>query len=171
MRLRDLILIPFSRGACPARPGGTFPIHAAGRARQAPRPKNNWQFSGIGVLVIFVFSLAAPLLRAEAPVERYRTPDFHSGYVLPPTQAPATPWKGQEVVDVVLLAAALTAMRSGSAPAGRMGTRLAALVFVQLAAGALNIALLAPVWMQILHLLLADLIWIALVVITLETGH
>jgi len=72
---------------------------------------------------------------------------------------------------VVLLAAALTAMRSGSAPAGRMGTRLAALVFVQLAAGALNIALLAPVWMQILHLLLADLIWIALVVITLETGH
>jgi ferredoxin len=40
-------------------------------------------------------------------VERYPAPDFRSGYVLPPTQAPATPWRGQEVVDVLLLAAAL----------------------------------------------------------------
>jgi heme A synthase len=72
------------------------------------------------------------------------------------------------VGGAMLLAAAVTAMRSGP---GRMGTILAALVFLQLAAGALNIALLAPVWMQILHLLLADLLWIALVVVTLETGR
>ena len=52
-----------------------------------------------------------------------------------------------------------------------MGPILAALVFLQLAAGVLNIALLAPVWMQILHLLLADLLWIALVVMMLETGR
>ena len=37
------------------------------------------------------------------------------------------------------------------------------LVLVQLGAGALNIALLAPTWMQIVHLVLADLVWIALV--------
>jgi len=41
---------------------------------------------------------------------------------------------------------------------------LAGLVLAQLAAGAVNIALLAPVWMQLVHLLLADLLWIALLV-------
>lgn len=34
------------------------------------------------------------------------------------------------------------------------------LVFVQLIAGTVNVLLQAPVWMQILHLLLADLLWI-----------
>jgi heme A synthase len=75
------------------------------------------------------------------------------------------------VGGAMLLAAAVTAMRSGRVPAVRMGNILAALVFLQLAAGALNIALLAPVWMQILHLLLADLLWVALVVMTLESGR
>ena len=40
------------------------------------------------------------------------------------------------------------------------------LVIVQLAAGAFNIFLLAPVWMQLVHLLLADLLWIATVVLS-----
>lgn len=71
----------------------------------------------------------------------------------------------------VLLAAAMQAMRSGRAPATRVGTVVMSLVLAQLAAGVLNILLLAPVWMQILHLLLADLLWIALVLMTLETGR
>jgi cytochrome c oxidase assembly protein subunit 15 len=74
------------------------------------------------------------------------------------------------VGGAILLGAALAAMRSGRASASRAGTILSVLVFLQLAAGALNIALLAPVWMQLLHLLLADLLWIALVVMTLEMG-
>jgi heme A synthase len=72
---------------------------------------------------------------------------------------------------IVLLAAALAVMRSGRPPAVRMGTIVMALVFVQLAAGALNIVLLAPVWMQIVHLLLANLVWVALVAMTLEAGR
>ena len=72
---------------------------------------------------------------------------------------------------VILLAAAMTAMRSAHGTAVRMGGIVAALVFLQLAAGAVNIVLLAPVWMQILHLLLADLLWVALVVATLEAGR
>jgi len=72
---------------------------------------------------------------------------------------------------VILLAAAFRAMRSGRAPAARIGAVLATLVFVQLAAGAVNIALLAPVWMQIVHLLLANLLWVALVVTALESGR
>jgi heme A synthase len=42
-------------------------------------------------------------------------------------------------------------------------TLAAALVLAQLAAGLVNLALLAPIPMQIVHLLLADLVWIALV--------
>ena len=48
------------------------------------------------------------------------------------------------------------------------GRAVIAMVAVQLAAGILNWVLLAPVWMQIVHLLLADLLWIALVVVYLE---
>lgn len=46
-----------------------------------------------------------------------------------------------------------------------------ALTVVQLGAGALNLALLAPVWMQIVHLLLADLLWIALVLLAVESAR
>jgi len=42
---------------------------------------------------------------------------------------------------------------------------LRALVIVQVAAGAINVGLLAPVWMQLVHLLLADSVWIAFVVV------
>jgi heme A synthase len=70
---------------------------------------------------------------------------------------------------IVLLGAAIAAMRS--ARTVRMGGTLMALVFLQLGTGTLNIVLLAPVRMQILHLLLADLLWVALVVTALETGR
>ena len=39
---------------------------------------------------------------------------------------------------------------------------------MQLAAGFLNVALLAPVWMQIVHLLLADVLWIAFVLLAVR---
>ena len=50
--------------------------------------------------------------------------------------------------------------------AGMMVTFLGA----QLLAGAVNLLLLAPVWMQMLHLLLADLLWISLVVLCASVG-
>ena len=37
------------------------------------------------------------------------------------------------------------------------------LVALQLAVGLLNVVLLAPIWIQLVHLLLADLLWISLV--------
>jgi heme A synthase len=51
----------------------------------------------------------------------------------------------------------------------RRANRLRLLVIVQWALGLLNIALLAPVWLQLAHLLVADLLWIALVLLALET--
>jgi heme A synthase len=43
--------------------------------------------------------------------------------------------------------------------------RLVAMVWLQLAAGLVNLLMMAPVAMQLLHLLLADLLWISLVVL------
>ena len=39
------------------------------------------------------------------------------------------------------------------------------LLVLQMGAGLLNLALLAPVWLQLVHLLIADLLWIALIVL------
>ena len=47
----------------------------------------------------------------------------------------------------------------------RLRNGLIALVAGQLAAGFLNVLLLAPVWLQLLHLLLADAIWIGFVML------
>jgi len=41
-----------------------------------------------------------------------------------------------------------------------------ALFGIQLIAGVVNLALLAPIWMQLVHLLLADLVWITLVLLS-----
>jgi heme A synthase len=71
----------------------------------------------------------------------------------------------------ILIAAAVAGRRTGIPGAARAGSAAAALVVIQLALGALNIVLLAPVWMQIVHLLAADLLWIALVVMALEAGR
>ena len=45
---------------------------------------------------------------------------------------------------------------------------VSALTLLQLGGGLLNVALLAPVWMQIVHLLLADLLWIAFVLLAVR---
>jgi protoheme IX farnesyltransferase len=45
----------------------------------------------------------------------------------------------------------------------RFARSLMVLFLIQLGAGALNLLLLAPIWMQLVHLLLADLLWISLV--------
>jgi cytochrome c oxidase assembly protein subunit 15 len=47
---------------------------------------------------------------------------------------------------------------------------LAGLVVLQLAAGMVNLSLLAPIWMQLIHLLIADLVWIAVVMLALQTA-
>jgi len=70
------------------------------------------------------------------------------------------------VCGVLILALTLRLMKPDQAPTVRTMARWAALlVFAQLCAGAVNIALLAPVWMQLVHLLMANLVWIALVLL------
>jgi heme A synthase len=63
---------------------------------------------------------------------------------------------------VVAVAHAAARLRPGRTTR-RLATALTVLFAVQLAAGTINVVLLAPVWMQIVHLLLADAVWIALI--------
>jgi heme A synthase len=44
-----------------------------------------------------------------------------------------------------------------------LGRIIIVLLIMQLLAGFINVILLAPVWMQVVHLLLSDLVWISLV--------
>jgi cytochrome c oxidase assembly protein subunit 15 len=65
---------------------------------------------------------------------------------------------------LVVAFAGARVLRSTVEPASRrLAWTTTALAAVQLGVGLLNVVLLAPVWMQIVHLLLADALWIALV--------
>jgi heme A synthase len=66
----------------------------------------------------------------------------------------------------VIFAASLARARRPVPQVKRLAAALAALVIIQLAAGVLNLALLAPIWMQLVHLLLSDFVWMALVLLT-----
>lgn len=63
------------------------------------------------------------------------------------------------------VAIAIVALRARQSP---LAISVLMLALAQLAAGATNVILLAPVWMQITHLLLADSLWIALVLLAVE---
>jgi heme A synthase len=68
---------------------------------------------------------------------------------------------------VVALAAA-PLLRAADARGRAAARACVLLILVQLAAGLLNVLLLAPVWMQLVHLLLADLAWIAFVLMAVR---
>lgn len=71
--------------------------------------------------------------------------------------------------SLVLIALALKLPRRRPGPRMASFSRLVlGLVFVQLGAGAVNVLLLAPIWLQLVHLLLADLLWIAFVLLGAE---
>jgi heme A synthase len=55
---------------------------------------------------------------------------------------------------------------SRSDGARRFALALVGLIIGQVLVGGLNVILLAPVWMQLFHLLMADFVWITLVLLT-----
>lgn len=63
----------------------------------------------------------------------------------------------------VTLMGQVAARQTSDPLAHRMGKVLIGLFFVQLFIGVTNVVLLAPVWMQLVHLLMADVVWIAFV--------
>ena len=70
------------------------------------------------------------------------------------------------LVGIYLVMAAAVCRILRPAPlTGRLARLLTGLYLVQLVAGTVNVVLLAPVWLQLVHLLLSDLIWITLVLL------
>jgi heme a synthase len=70
---------------------------------------------------------------------------------------------------VVILYLVIRLLRSNPEPMMvRIGVSIVVLTVAQLGAGVVNLVLLAPIGMQIFHLLLADLLWIALVLLVVE---
>jgi heme A synthase len=65
----------------------------------------------------------------------------------------------------VLSAAFHVASVRPSAPVRALRGAVVALLLAQVAGGFVNLALLAPTWMQLVHLLLADGLWVALVLL------
>ena len=69
---------------------------------------------------------------------------------------------------LLFLAFKTTASRQSEAMVKRLGLAIAVLVLSQFALGIGNILLLTPAWLQLLHLLGADLLWIACVLLASE---
>jgi heme A synthase len=62
--------------------------------------------------------------------------------------------------------ASLIGLFSSNPLVKRFAIAVIVLFFIQLLAGLVNLVLLAPVWMQLVHLFLADMVWISLVLLT-----
>jgi heme A synthase len=70
------------------------------------------------------------------------------------------------VAIFLIIAVGVINLRSSDWSVRRFARLLTVCVAVQMGAGFLNVLLLAPVWMQVIHLLLADLVWIFLILLS-----
>ena len=65
----------------------------------------------------------------------------------------------------IVTTAVVVALRRPSPETKRLALFVVGLFLAQIPGGFLNLALLAPVWMQLVHLLMADLLWLAVVLL------
>ena len=56
--------------------------------------------------------------------------------------------------------------RGAGPTASRLATIVVSVALAQIAAGIVNVLLLAPVWMQMVHLLVADVLWVSVVLLS-----
>jgi heme A synthase len=70
------------------------------------------------------------------------------------------------VAIFLIIAVGVINLRSSDWSVRRFARLLTVCVAVQMGVGFLNVLLLAPVWMQVIHLLLADLVWIFLILLS-----
>jgi len=73
------------------------------------------------------------------------------------------------VVAIGLVFAGIGHAVGGTGARRRLGLALAVLPVVQVLAGFVNVLLLAPVWLQMVHLLLADALWICFILLAAST--
>jgi cytochrome c oxidase assembly protein subunit 15 len=111
-----------------------------------------------------VAALGDTLFPASSLAEGFRQDLSGSAHVLLRLRV-VHPLLAVAVGTLLLVTAALCGMLRPGHSVRKAAAALGALVVVQLTAGMVNLALLAPVWMQLVHLLLADAVWLATVVL------
>lgn len=163
-------------GAAGLAAGGTVaPSRGAGRGGRERRPRPAWSFA-----LALAATMAIAATGAVAALGDTLFPASSLGQGLAQDLSPASHLLQRLRFFHPLLAIALgtyllhlcnQVVASGAAgtAARRWANRLRLLVIGQWTLGLLNIALLAPVWLQLTHLLVADLLWIVLVLLALET--
>lgn len=137
-----------------------------------PRPRSRFLFAALPVALILsitgaIAALGDTLFPATSITEGLRQEFSAASHLLLRLRLlhPVT----AVVCGSYLLLAVVWALRSKPSPAAATAARMVALLIVlQFIAGAINVALLAPVWMQLVHLLLADLLWLALVILVVD---
>lgn len=160
--LAALVLTVHWGGAAYRPPAGAAPaLRWAGRGR--PRALIVWALAATIAVGITgaVTALGDTLIAASEELGQALSPTtslLKQLRVLHPLLAVAAS------LILLQLVHAVRRRRLGTA-AKRYANRLNLLVFVQLAVGAVNVTLAAPTWIQLVHLLLADLLWICLVLI------
>jgi cytochrome c oxidase assembly protein subunit 15 len=146
-------------------PGG---LRAAGRGRAAVAL---WA-AALGVLLAgvtgAVAALGDTLFPSESLAEGIRQELSGDGHVLLRLRV-LHPFAAI-LAGALLLAAARAALAARPEPRVRgAAVGIAGLVAVEIVAGVSNVLLLAPVWLQLVHLLLADLVWLGLVLLASAT--
>jgi cytochrome c oxidase assembly protein subunit 15 len=155
--------------------GTAAPARVQGRGGPERRPRPAWSFA-----LALAATMAIAATGAVAALGDTLFPATSLGQGLAQDVSPASHLLLRLRTVHPLLAIALgayllylcnqvVAAAAAGAAARRLANRLRLLVIGQWTLGLLNIALLAPVWLQLTHLLVADLLWIVLVLLALET--
>ena len=147
-----------------ARPG------ARGRTRgpQLPHLRTMLVFGVVGLIVLSatgaITALGDTLFPADSLAEGWQAKFSPTAHFLVRLRVVHPLIAGLMGLYVVVLAW-LVHRRTNDAFIRWLAGTLTGLFFAQCALGALNVILLAPVWMQLAHLLLADGVWIAFVLL------
>ncbi len=162
-----------------AHAAGAFSPSPAGAAQPAPlaaaRAPQGWLGWAFALGMAATMAIAATGAVAALGDTLFPTASLREGLArdLSPASHFLLRLRGLHPLLAVTLGAFLLYLCQLAAAAGpvarRHANRLRLLVFAQWGLGVVNLGLLAPLPLQLLHLLVADLVWISLVLLAVET--
>ena len=133
--------------------------------RPMERSGSNVTTLGLALLAALIIAITGAMTALSDTL--YPVASLHTGFAA--DFSPASPMlvRLRILHPVIAIAASVYIVIAAAATTGaqHLSRIVIALVAAQIAAGMLNIWLLAPIWLQLVHLLLADLLWIALVLL------
>ncbi len=140
------------------------------RPPETPRLPRSYKWAGVGLLVIAatgsVTALADTLFPATSLMDGIAQDLAGAGSLL--TQVRVIHPVVATMIGAYVGFLGLTRARPGRHQ--KIGLMLASIVGVQIFAGIANIVLLTPLWMQLLHLALADGLWIMFILFVVEAS-